>query len=362
MPPSKRFHNKSKSIAATHDDLRYCRFTEDTKDVTRGTAVFDHVSVHGYPHIGRLVALQPGLAEQFSAPFWVEEKVDGFNVRIFRIQDRLIALSRGGFVCPFSTDRIPDLLDPAIFDREPDLVVCGEIAGPENPYAENAPPFVPEDVRLFVFDLMRFNQTEFLPQDEKIRLIKHYKLPSVKIYGRFEVGDIDEIRGILRRVNDEYREGVVFKEESSRNHRAKYVTYNSSISDIRVNAYNLMELPPEYFTSRILRLVLFLEEQGLGRPEGINECVGAAFLDGLLEAIKRFRDQKKVYWTFRCRFRERGNAEKLMEHLRKVKRHVQIIQRDLRQEQGYWILEFDRVYPSLTGLLSHTLGGGLVYD
>ena len=205
MPRSKNLHNKSKSIAVTYDDLRYFRFPDDTKEVIRGTAVFDHVSVHGYPHIGRLVALQPGLAEQFSAPFWVEEKVDGFNVRIFRIQDRLIALSRGGFVCPFSTDRIPDLMNPAIFDHEPDLVVCGEIAGPENPYAENAPPFVPEDVRLFVFDLMRFNQSGFLPQDEKIRLIKHYKLPSVKIYGRFEVGDMHEIQGILRSVNDEPR-------------------------------------------------------------------------------------------------------------------------------------------------------------
>ncbi len=362
MPHSKRIKRKRKFKPATHDDIQYSRFTDDTKDVNRGTALFENVSIPGYPHIGRLVALQPGLAEQFSAPFWVEEKVDGFNVRICRIQDRLIALSRGGFVCPFSTDRIPDLLDPAIFDQEPDLVVCGEIAGPENPYAENAPAFVPEDVRLFVFDLMRFNRPEFLPQDEKIRLIEQYKLPSVRIFGRFETANMDAIQAILRRVNDELREGVVFKEDSLRNHRAKYVTSNSSISDIQVNAYNLMELPPEYFTSRILRLVLFLEEQGLGRPEDINERVGAAFLDGLLEAIKRFRDQKKVYWTFRCRFRDRSNAEKLLKHLRKVKRHVQIIKRDLRREQGYWVLEFDRVYPSLTGLLSHTLGGGLVYD
>ncbi len=41
---------------------------------------------------------------------------------------------------------------------------------------------------------------------------------------------------------------------------------------------------------------------------------------------------------------------------------VQISQRDLREENGYWVLEFDRSYPALNGLLSHLRHGGLIFD
>lgn len=348
--------------SSTFDDLSYAHFIDDLKQVQRGTAVFEEGIVYGYPRIGRMLVLQSGLAAQFSAPFWMEEKIDGFNVRIVRTQGKMIALTRGGYICPFTTDRLPDLLDLSIFEQEPDLIVCGEVAGPDNPYLETSPPFIGEDVRLFVFDLMRLSQPGFLPQEEKIKLIEHYQLPSTEIFGRFTTEDLARIHDILLRLNDEWREGVVFKEDSPRNHRAKYVTSNSSISDIHAGGYSLVDLPPPYFTNRILRLALFLEEQGLGRPREVDRQMGAAFLQGVQEAIQQYQAEQKVYRTFRCRFRSRVNAKRMMKHLKRAAGHVHISQRDLRREGGYWLLEFDRIYPALTGLLSNLLRGGVVFD
>jgi putative ATP-dependent DNA ligase len=343
--------------------LQYIRFVADYRNIPRGSVICDQEIVFGYPGIGRILALQQGLEEQFSAPFWVEEKVDGYNVRIARFGEEILALTRGGFVCPFTTDRLPDLLDLSIFDKQPDLVLCGEVVGPENPYQESAPPFVDEDVRLLVFDLMRVNQAGFVPHKEKYQLIERFHLPVVECFGCFSATDVNEIQAILKHLNDEQREGVVFKEDTDRNRRAKYVTSNSSIADIRATAANILELPPEYFTNRIMRLVLFLHEQGLTHSQVLDERLGAAFLDGLLDSIQQYEKEQKVYHTFRCRFRHKENAHLLLMHLQHAGKHkIHINHRELRLENGYWILEFDRTYPALNGLLGHLVKGGLIFD
>lgn len=343
--------------------LRYIRFSDDYKHIPRGTAVFNNITVWGYPHIGRILILQSGITEQFSDPFWVEEKVDGYNVRVFRLGDRILALTRGGFICPFTTDRIPDLLDIALFESLPEIVVCGEMAGPDNPYLSGGTPVIDEDVALLVFDFMRINKTGFLAQHDKMLYIDTYNLPSVNIFGRYDKEALPEIRNIILQLNEEGREGVIFKDDSAANRRAKYVTGRSDISDISLTAQNLLELPPEYFTNRILRLTLFLKEHGLDTNTTlVSKQLGSALLNGLLEAIYQYQMEHKVYHTHRCRFLEHSNAILLVDQLRHIQRQTQIVQRDLHREGKYWVLEFDKIYPTMSGLLGHLLSGGLVFD
>ncbi len=362
-PPIEQALRKGKAQQATYQGLEYLRLTDASKHAPRGTAVLGETTVFGYPGIGRVLALKPGLDQNFAAPFWVEEKINGYNVRVFRLDDRVLALTRGGFVCPFTTDRLADLLDLDLFEDAPDLVVCGEVAGPDNPYLESSPPFVSDDVRLFVFDTMRLNRPGFQPQSETYTVVERYQFDAVQHFGRHSHEDIQAIQDILRRLNDEGREGLVFKEDSPRNRRAKDVTSDSSISDIRATAANIMELPPEYYTNRILRLVLFLREQGLEHSTELDRQLGAAFLDGLLAATRQFEADQKVYHTYRCRFRQRDNALALLNHMEQVGGHqVQISRRDLREEEGYWVLEFDKLYPGLTGLLANLLSGGMIFD
>ena len=346
-----------------YGNLRYLHFLDDYQSIPRGTVVFDDAIVYGYPAMGRIVALQSGLRQQFREPFWLEEKVNGYNVRIARVNDRVLALSRGGYICPFTTDRLPDLLDTRLFDHEPELVLCAEVAGPGNPYLESHPPFIEEDVQLFVFDMMRCNQRELLHQSEKNRLIDHYRLPSVTRFGHFTHTDTDAIGGIVLKLNAQHREGVTFKENPPGGKRAKYVTAASCISDIRATAAFLEELPADYFTSRILRLSLFLKEHGLATQGDPAARLGAAILDGLADAGRLFDDTHKVYHRFRCRFRQRDNALSFIDHLQRAGGHkVQINLHDLRQEQTYWLLEFDRIFPKTTGQFNHLLRGALLFD
>ena len=342
--------------------IDYHHFLDDWHHIPRGTAVFGDTVVYGYPHIGRVLALEAGLKAHFQAPFWAEEKINGFNVRIVRIGDHILALTRGGFVCPFTTDRLPDLMPLTPFDRHPELVVCAEVAGPDNPYLESSPPFIDRDVRLFVFDLMETNRAAFLPYRDKQALIERFRLPAVPCYGYFRVDEVERIRRLMLELHRDWREGLVFKEDSPRDHRAKYVTGNSNIDDLRAAADNLLELPPEYFTNRLLRLILFIEENGLGLTVDLERLLGGVLLGGLHQAVTKYQQEHRVYTTFRCRFRERENAELLLDHLKRASRHVQIRPRTLAREDGRWLLEFDRIYPALTGMLGDLLAGRMIYD
>ncbi len=353
---------KKKAKPRQFKDLDYCHFTDDWHHIPRGTAVFGDRVVYGYPHIGRVLALEAGLKAHFQAPFWAEEKINGFNVRIVRHRDQTIALSRGGFICPFTTDRLPDLMPLDVYDAHPQIVICAEVAGPDNPYLESCPPFIEDDVRLFVFDLMELDHSQFLPYRDKLEIVDGHALPPVPRHGYFRPDEVNKIRTIMLQLNQHWREGLVFKEDSQRNHRAKYVTGNVNIDDLRAASDNLLELPPEYFTNRLLRLILFTEENGLVITPEMERALGNALLQGLHEAFDKYSREHKVYTTFRCRFREKENAEMMLDHLKRASHSIKIQRRRLEPEGDHWLLEFDRIYPALTGMLGDLMAGKMIYD
>ncbi len=353
---------KNKVKGENYKGIEYLRFMDDFKEVPRGTVLFKGFTLWGYPHIGRIFQLSTGIKEQFTHPFFVEEKVDGYNTRIFLYQDQILALSRGGYVCPFTTDRVLEFINPKFFEDHPNLVLCAEVAGPENPYVDEYPPYIKEDIRFFVFDIMEKNSQRFIPYREKERLIERYELPSVERYGLFGVEDVDSLKKLMRRLNEEGREGIVMKEDSERDKRVKYVTLYSSLRDIEITSVNLLGLPSDYFTNRLLRLALFMEEEGLIANQELFLKVGKAFLDGLLRAMEMSKKDRRVYRTFRCRFKTKENALLFLENTKHASAQVQIIQRCLEKDGDYWILEFDRVYLNMTGLLGHLLAGGSIFD
>ncbi len=356
--------------AVAHNKARYeeygpwklLRLTDKYHEAPRGSVVIDGKVIYGYPSIGRILRLATGLQHQFRAPFWVEEKVDGYNVRLARVGEDVLAFSRGGFVCPFTTDRAPDLADLRILREQPDLVLCAEVAGPGQPYISGHPPYIKEDVQLFVFDMMRTDRAGYLPQPEKQALLEEYKLPAVCCYGRYRPDQVEEMRALLAQLTEEGREGVVMKEDSTRDHRTKLVTSYSCMDDIRGTVDHLRDLPAEYFVGRVLRLALFLEEQGEEQVVDVRRQLGSAFLDGLSRAIEQSKREQRVYHTHRCRFRDPENARRLLRHMKRSTGHAHVAQRRLEKEGEYYVLEFDKLHAAMSGLLGHVLGGGLVFD
>jgi putative ATP-dependent DNA ligase len=345
------------------EDLVYYRLADDSRPLTRGTIIFeDGTLIPGYPSIGRVMRLDKGLTEQFAGPFWAEEKVDGYNVRVFHLGGYLLGVTRGGFLCPFTVDRLPDLIDSRIFIEYPELILCCEIAGPENPYLVGSPPFIKEDVQLFVFDLQRKGELDYLLQAEKQHFIEQYELPGVQSFGCFTVEDLSAIKQLMIKLNAEGREGLVFKEDTPGGKRSKYVTSDASLSDIQAMASFLLDLPPEYFTGRLLRLVMFLDEEGIENTSELKTQLGIAFVDGLFKALNQCRRDHRVYHRFRCRLRRRAKAKQLLAHLERGKGHVQLVKHRLEQEGEFYVLEFDKVFQRTTGLLGELLSGGVVYD
>lgn len=338
----------------------YVRFKHKFDSLPEGSAVFGDKVIWGYPKIGRILRLDSGIQAQLEGPFWVEEKIDGYNVRIFRHNEDILALTRRGYLCPFTTDRLPDLLDSRIFAERPELVLCAEVAGPENPYNEGSPPFIKEDIRLFVFDILR--QGRFIPHREKMQLLQRYGLPSVPQWGRYRLPDLEKLKCLLLQLSREGREGVVLKEDSAEDRRVKYVTGSINVNDIRVGDQGVWQLPPEYFMHRILRLAFFMEEHGIAPTPALCQELGESLLEGILQAISQYREQHKVFHVYRCRFRQRANAELMLDSLERLLGSGQVRRYRLEREDDFYRLEFAKVLPRTTGLLGHWLGGGIVFD
>ncbi|MBS0002251.1 MAG: RNA ligase [Thioalkalivibrio sp.] len=345
------------------EGLEYARMTETVSGHPRGSVVLPGGTViPGYPSIARIHALTAGLRQQFQGPFWAEEKVDGYNVRVVFHEGRAYAFSRGGFVCAFSTDRLQDLLPPGIFEHEPDLVLCAEIAGPDNPYLEGSPPFVTEDVQLFVFDMMRKGQPGFLPQHEKMRLIEELGLPATRIFGRFLPTDAAVLRDLILQLDGEGAEGLVLKAEFG-DTRSKYVTGRSNIVDIGVCSGQLLDLPPEYFTNRLMRMAIFAHENRQQGDPDLERSLGRAFLAGLGRAVAGSREHGRVDHRYRCRFREHRNALHFIAHMAATGgQRVHILPDMPREEDGYWVLEFERVFDRMTGTLATAFSGAIQFD
>lgn len=221
-------------------DIAYERYKKD-RDEVRGTLSFlgsDNATVlrkiPGFPHIKRVYRLEEGINRLFgNAPFWVEEKIDGYNVRIFQYQQKLYATTRGGFICPFTTEWASiwdqDYGLKAFFNDFPGYVLCGEVTG-DNPYNWQRDPELPPGAHFYVFEIFDHAGNFLLPED-RYKLLRQYNIPAVPVLGKYTSRDMDQLYDLLRDLNARSREGVVLKSAKDRR-ILKFVTPESDLQDI----------------------------------------------------------------------------------------------------------------------------------
>ena len=332
------------------EGVRYVRFRDSAKGFRRGTVVFENgEAVIGFPHIKRVVQLENGIKRVFkNKPFYVEEKVDGYNVRVVKVGDKVLALTRGGFVCPFTTERIGDFVDFEFFRDYPNLVLAGEMAGPESPYIVEGPPYVKEDIRFFLFDIQEKGTGKSLPVEERYKLAEEYGIPQVERFGLFDRSRLDDLYDLIERLSEERREGVVMKTPDMKR-IAKYVTPYANINDIRIGSHIFFDLPHGYFMGRIKRLAFYLAEKHV-RGEEFDEyakALGKALLRPFVESIHEVAHGGEVEEVFTVRVKNITTAHKMVTHFERlgVKIHIEDIE-DLKN--GYWRITFKRVYPDAT--------------
>jgi len=345
---------------ADFEGIKYFPFLEEWKNIPRGTVVIGERIIPAYPRIPRIMRIESGVPRHLKGPFFAEEKVDGYNVRVVNTGGRILAFTRSGQVCPFTTDRILDFLPTLFFEDHPEWTICVEIAGPDNPYIEAHPPYVTEDVRAFVFDIID-EKGDFLPPREKWEIIKTYQLPAVENYGVFEPQAIERLYELLKRLNQEKREGIVLKSLEG-GKRLKFVTPFANLHDIEVSSELLEELPPHFYISRLSRLILSLDELGEKCDDNLFYEAGKALLDGFEDALKKFKKERRIYHTFSCRFHNPERAEALLKLLNRSSSTIRVKKRSLARENGFWVLVFDKIFLRSTSMLANLLRGQAVFD
>ncbi len=341
------------------EGVKFLRLDKPVHSLERGTILSDDGIIRGYPRIRRILNLSNGIKRNLSGTFYVEEKVDGYNVRVARLEGRVVALSRGGYVCPFTTDRLPDLIDyEPFFNENPELVLCCEVAGPESPYNTESPPYIKEDVKLFVFDIMRKGGQVLSPK-ERYRLAEKYNLPVVKSYGSFTPEDTEKVLEIAEEMDREGLEGMVLKPEQGGRY-LKYTVPSSHINDIRATAILVKDIPCGFYLKRILMLGFALEELKVEDSTRRAHLLGEVFTSAIKEAQEIVLSGKEITERFTVRFRKKENMERFFSLFRKAPVDVKILSEELKD--GYIRVTFDRIYRRSTAFIRSSLGGATFID
>ncbi|WP_022853241.1 RNA ligase [Thermodesulfatator atlanticus] len=334
------------------------RFKREFRGFLAGTVVGPHFFMPGFPSIPRVFVLETGIPRYLRGPFYAEEKIEGYNVRLAKVFGEIKAFTRRGYVCPFATDRYLDFLPrlPEFFEKYPQLVVCCEVAGPENPFVSEWPPYVKEDVLFFVFDLFDLEKETFLPPEEKYKLLQAYEFRTPEINGPYQPDDISSLKKLILHYDEEGREGIVIKPASLRYGRViKYVTSASNVSDLRVAFPYIGELDASYIVHRLVRIAITRWELGQPFDEAFSKELGSALFGEIKKLLDGVSQGEPVEEVFRVRLKHKEALHALLAHFRTAQVRIEIRREEWKD--GYLHVEFAKIYPRATSFWAGKLQG-----
>ncbi len=332
------------------------RVKRDFKGLSAGTVLAKDFFLPGFPHIPRIFCLKTGLVRYMSGPFYAEEKIEGYNVRLVNFFGSILAFTRRGYICPFATDRWPDFLPalPTFFAEYPDYALCCEVAGPENPFVTEYPPYIKEDVAFFVFDVIDLKRQRFLPPEEKYALLRRFGFRTPEISGPFWASEVEALKELILRYDQEGREGLVFK-PVGKGRVIKYVTSASNLGDLRVAFPFIGELEASYIVHRLVRLALGRWELGQPFDESFYKDLGQALFGEMNIILDRVKAKKPVEEIFRIRLRREESLEALLAHFRAARVRIEI--HKVEKKGRYWCVEFAKIYPRATSFWANKIEG-----
>ena len=332
----------------------YERLKDDAGGYFAGTVFFKDRVIHGYPHIKRIFTLKEGVERNIKEDgFSVEEKIDGYNVRVALVDGKVFAFTRAGRIEPYASEKLSSL--SFFFEENPDIVICGEMVG-NTPFT---PPTDQFDFMFYVFDFMK--EKTILPFDEKQRLIKKYNLSSVPLIGKFKKTEEPwkKLKEVALFLNKGKREGMVIKGLSGKS-AVKYVTPSSDIEDIRQNARFIFDMPVGFFNQRVFRSSVFLEDFGMSREEYAKK-LGEAFYSSLSGGIKQFKKEGAVKEEFRI-FVEKEETWNAVYSMLKKSKEIEVSDVYKWKEGNKIGVRFSKVYRKTTQKFRKFLSGYAVED
>ncbi len=291
--------------------------------------------VHGYPSIQRVLLPSVALPKHFIDKVVVEEKMNGYNVRVVDLRGEIVAVTRGGLICPYTTARIRRLYGDklrSLFNEEgEDIVVMGEVVGLENPYVRF---YYPEagGFAYFVFDMARGDK--FLPPLQRNEIVEKHGLHHVPLLGVIEKDDMESFRRIIEDLERRGREGVVMKDPEYRVPALKYTTSFINVHDIEVGMRFPFDEGRSYLFSRVLREMFKAVEEDWDDRRLLSEeqRLGKAILEPAIESIKAVKNGKMLYEEFELPFANRDELEEFLDYMASL--GVDVIIAGMEQRNG----------------------------
>jgi putative ATP-dependent DNA ligase len=346
---------KKGKIQRGKNEIEYFRFKEHFKGIDRGTVIVKGMVIRGFPHIMRIFTLEKGIRHNLEGTdrLFVEEKIDGFNVRIAYIGDKIYGFSRGGFLESFVTEKSREMKLGKFFKDNPKCVLCGEMIG-NTPYTAPSDEF---DTKLFVFDIDD-GEGNYMSPSERYRLLDKYDIPSVPRLGNFDSSDIQGLKRIALSLNKGRKEGMVIK-SADRRKAVKYVTPNSDIEDIAQCSSILFDMPIGFFYQRVLRSAFFMKDFGLDRGE-YSRMLGEAFYKGLEKSLALAAEGEPVAEEFEIVFQDPEVWEDVKRHMGREVKLEELFRR--KEKDGRTRIRFRKIFKKSTKLMSSFANGKGVTD
>jgi len=302
------------------------RFDKEISHIERGTVLYQRGSsfemITGFPKIRRAMVLDPTIKKHFLGleKVVVEEKMNGYNVRIATTKEDILAITRSGYVCPYTTQKAKEKLNPKFFDDFPELVLYAEMVGPDNPYISKDIYNV-ESVEFYIFDIREKNSGKSLSISKKQKILEKYGFFQVKFFGEIPLETApEEIGKIVRRLGEKEREGVVIKDPEMILSPLKYTSSQSNCSDLRHAFKFYNEAGRDYMLSRIVREGFQTVEWKENEDELKKRCMqlGESILKPLRESIRSVKEGQRLYEKSRIRVRDLKTVGDFQDYLNRL--------------------------------------------
>ncbi|XVH31270.1 RNA ligase [Haloferacaceae archaeon DSL9] len=348
-------------VASEYDDREYEFLPDARRGIPRGTVLIDDTVVRGFPKVPRTLVLETGIPAYFDEPIVVEEKLNGYNVRIAAVDGEPLAFTRSGRICPFTTAKVRSWFDlESFFAASPDLAICGELIGRDNPYTPHNYAEV-DSLGFRVFDLRDRESGDPLSVRERVRRCRDAGLPQVE---RFCVVAPADASAVVNRVIDhldgEGREGVVMKSLDGRR-QLKYTTAAANRGDL---AY-AFGLPFDYGQAFMFRRLLREGFQAVERDaeeQALRERahrLGESILLPMVNAIRTVQHGDEVGERHTVRGTD-DEIDALFAHLERQGLHL-VVESD-REEGGERAVRFYKRTQSTNDKIRNYLDGDVVKE
>jgi putative ATP-dependent DNA ligase len=312
--------------------------------------------IRGFPKIRRTLMLKEAIKSHFQGEVAVEEKMNGYNVRIAFIDPEIVAFTRGGYVCPYTTKKAQELMDlTQFFQDHGDLVICGEMLGTNNPYVSHYYPEIGE-LGFRIFDVREKLTGKPLPVNQKRELLNEYNLPPVNLLGIYSVEDAPtKILELVKKLGENGREGVVIKDPQMDLPPLKY-TSSQAHDDELVYAFKFpFDLGKAFFFSRVIREGFQSYEMQESEEEMKQRAqrLGESILYPMMDTIKHVSADEVAGEDLTMDAESPEEVEEFLRHLR----DLGVVAVLVNYEDGKAVIR--RVHQSTTDKITNYLNGGL---